>query len=325
MKKLFLLAFTASIIVSCRFTEKNEKPTSLGGTCNVTVVIKTSIWKSWVGDSIRAYLSAPLPALPQAEPMFKCGQLEPGEMKGLMEKSRNILQVNISDSVKYEGLFLRKDVFAAPQSIIEINAKSESSFLRIFRLKIQGITDLFYQTERERFISTFAQNNNTGISAKIKEQFGFSIAMPPGYFIAKSGSDYMWIRLEHSKYSQALFFYCRDFTDSSDFNANRIIAFRNKVAKENIPGALPGSYMTTDTILPRAVRNLPFGGKRAVEVRGLWCVVNDYMGGPFVNYTFLSPDNRKLITAEGYVYHPNNPKRDLLLQLESILYSITYK
>lgn len=325
MKKIFLLAIIASMMFSCRFSDKRSKPASLGGTCDIVVVMKSTKWNSWIGDSIKAYLQAESPALPQSEAMFKCGQFEPGELSDLMSKSRNILQVNISDTVKKEGLFMREDVFAEPQTILDLNAKTDTSCLKILKTRYQNIADLFHKTERERFINTFKQNNNIEVASKVEQILGFSVVIPPSYFLAKSGSDYAWVRLEHSRYSQALLFYRRDYTDSSDFNATRIIAYRNKIARENIPGSLPDSYMATDTIMPWSVRNIPFGENRAIEIRGLWCVINDYMGGPFVNYTFLSPDKKKIITAEGYVYYPNNPKRDLLLQLESILYSISYK
>lgn len=325
MKKfIYFVFFIAFAMGSCTFSDKNAKAPSLGGTCDAIVVIQDTKWNTWIGDTIKAYLQSLAPGLPQPEYLFRLGQFNPGEVSDLMSKSRNILQVNISDTVKREGLFLREDVYAAPQAILDLNAKTDTSFIRLFKNRVQNISDIFNKTERRRFIETFKQNNNIEVAQKIKKQMGFSIVIPPSYFIAKNSNDFVWVRLEHSRYSQAIMLYQRDYTDSSDFNTSRIIAFRNKTAKENVPGSLPGSYMSTDTILPWQVRNVPFGTQRAIEIRGLWMVMNDYMGGPFVNYTFLSPDRKKIITAEGYVYYPSNPKRDLLLQLESILYSISY-
>jgi hypothetical protein len=62
----------------------------------------------------------------------------------------------------------------------------------------------------------------------------------------------------------------------------------------------------------------------AVEIRGIWKVHNDFMGGPFVSYTFVNPNNNKIITLYGYVYKPNTEKRDLLRQVETILYSVSF-
>jgi hypothetical protein len=51
-------------------------------------------------------------------------------------------------------------------------------------------------------------------------------------------------------------------------------------------------------------------------------VENDFMGGPFVSYTFVDEKRNRVVTLDGYVYAPNAPKRDLMIQLESIMYSM---
>jgi hypothetical protein len=51
------------------------------------------------------------------------------------------------------------------------------------------------------------------------------------------------------------------------------------------------------------------------------------MGGPYVSYTLLSPDKKNVIMLMGYVYCPRNKpwtKRDLLMQVESICWSIDF-
>jgi hypothetical protein len=75
-------------------------------------------------------------------------------------------------------------------------------------------------------------------------------------------------------------------------------------------------------MVPRATTITNFPTKYAVKVDGLWRVENDFMGGPFVSYTFLDPKNNQVVTLFGYVYYPNHKKRDKLLQVESILYSV---
>ena len=68
-------------------------------------------------------------------------------------------------------------------------------------------------------------------------------------------------------------------------------------------------------------------GTYCVETRGCWRLFGNYMGGPFVSYAVLSPDNKELVTVTGYVYCPRNKpytKRDLLMQLESVCYSLKF-
>ena len=70
------------------------------------------------------------------------------------------------------------------------------------------------------------------------------------------------------------------------------------------------------------VNDFPAG--YAKEMRGMWKVENDYMGGPFVSYTFVNPTPGKLVTVEGFYYEPNQKKRNMMLQLESIAYSLKF-
>jgi len=46
------------------------------------------------------------------------------------------------------------------------------------------------------------------------------------------------------------------------------------------------------------------------------------MGGPFVNYVFFDEENNQMVMIDGFVFAPGRGKRDLLLQLEAIAYSI---
>jgi PAS domain S-box-containing protein len=47
----------------------------------------------------------------------------------------------------------------------------------------------------------------------------------------------------------------------------------------------------------------------------------DFMGGPFVSYTFLDPKYKRIVTIDGYVYFPGQDKKNLLRQVEAIIYS----
>jgi hypothetical protein len=49
------------------------------------------------------------------------------------------------------------------------------------------------------------------------------------------------------------------------------------------------------------------------------------MGGPFISYTFPTPDSKELITIEGYLYNPNNDQKKYMLQLEAMIYTTKFK
>ena len=60
------------------------------------------------------------------------------------------------------------------------------------------------------------------------------------------------------------------------------------------------------------------------EMRGLWEVHKDYMGGPFISHSFYSPDGKDIIVLEAFVYAPKYDKRNYLRQVESIIYSFEW-
>ena len=59
-----------------------------------------------------------------------------------------------------------------------------------------------------------------------------------------------------------------------------------------------------------------------MEIRGLWRMENDFMGGPFISLTCLDEKNNTLITAEGYVFAPQFDKLLYLHEVEAMVKSI---
>jgi len=158
-----------------------------------------------------------------------------------------------------------------------------------------------------------------------EKSFNFSLEIPSGFYVAKNSSDFAWIRKETKDNSQGIILYAYDFFDTLAFDQSRIIAFRNDITQEYIPGPSEGSYMIADDLhAPILSKKINFNGLFAVETRGLWKLEGDFMGGSFVNYTFVDEKRNKVITIDGYVYAPNKPKRDLLIQMESIAHSLKF-
>ena len=48
------------------------------------------------------------------------------------------------------------------------------------------------------------------------------------------------------------------------------------------------------------------------------------MCGPFINYTFIDRANNKVITLDGYVYNPNDDKKNFLRQLEAMFFATKF-
>jgi hypothetical protein len=118
--------------------------------------------------------------------------------------------------------------------------------------------------------------------------------------------------------------YATEYLDTAQLNPKYILNWRNIQTRQYIPGPSDGSYMVTSLDFVPPVVSYPedFPLDYVVEVRGLWKVENDFMGGPFINYTFVDKKRNRLISMDGYVYNPNEFKRNYLRQMESIFHTL---
>ena len=325
---VFLTAIILFGLSACTNREsKYKKSRSLGGTSEVLVVLQNEDqWNTQIGQVIRQYFSKDQYGLPQSEPLFKLLHIKVSNFSDLFKKHRNILVVEIDPKVLQAKIETKKDLWASPQRVFKITAPSADEFVRVFKLKHQLFIEKYLQSERERIRSVFRPSLNTKAMAKVQKAFGFRLEIPSGFYVAKSEPGFMWLRREAMKYSQGIVILSEPYKDTLQFSRKSILARCQQYERQYIPGPTDGSYMTKEMkfVPPKARLVDDFPAGYTVELRGLWKVQNDFMGGPFISYTFLHPTNHHIITLEGYVYQPNKKKRDLMLQVESILYSIKF-
>ncbi len=320
---LFILFF----LTSCS-NDKTTGQRSSGKTAEIIVVMKSDVqWKGVAGDSIRAFLGQEYPQLPQPEPYFSLVFAPEASFMSskMLRPHHSIFIIDIAKKYKTAKMQARKNVWAKPQKVIKITAPDAETFISFFEEKKDFILKTFEESERERLISTFDAFRDYPLQEQIKKNFNFSLTMPGGFYVAKKYANFMWIRKETEKFSQGLIIYTYDFTDTVAFNLKRIISYRDSITKAYIPGPTEGSFMSVsnDYIKPVSKR-IDFNGLFAVETRGLWKVKGDFMGGPFINYTLVDEKRNKVITIDGYVYAPNAPKRNMVMQLESIIWSFKF-
>lgn len=327
MKLLPLLVFISILLASCGGA-KTSAPRSSGKTAEMIVATNNETkWEGKVGETIRAFFNQDFEVLQQPEPLFEMASTQITKLNTtkMFKSHHNILIIDIDENIAEPKLEARKDFWASPQRVINITAPSEDEFVRFFDEKKIAIYSILMDSEYERLIKTFKAFRDKEIVDKLSSNFNFTLEIPSGFYTAKQIADFTWIRKETPNNSQGLIIYRYDFVDTMAFDQVRIIAFRNSITEEYIPGPTEGSFMVADEdFSPVISKKVDFNGMFAVETRGLWKVEGDFMGGAFVNYTFVDEKRNKVVTVDGYVYAPNKPKRDLLIQMEAIAHSLKF-
>jgi len=328
-KTIYLLCLTAAFILvvlpSCNY-EKPAAPNSSGKTSEMLVITNNKAqWNSQLGDTIKDFFGQLCVGLPQPEPLFSMVNIPEDAFIEMYHKHRNIFIVDINNKFKETQVETKKDLWAIPQRVIKITSPDINSFFKKFGDDKNAFLELFNRVERRRINKAYRSIAVSKIENKLIKTFGISLTVPGGFNIAKSHPDFIWLRRETKKESQAIMVYSFDYKDKSSFEMNKIIAKRNLFTKKFIPGPTNNSYMcvSEDVILPVA-NEINFLENYAIETRGLWRVEGDFMGGPFLSYTFVNENTNKIITIDAYVYAPRTIKRDLVRQLEAICYTMKF-
>ena len=154
------------------------------------------------------------------------------------------------------------------------------------------------------------------------EDFGLTMNVPPGFSIARQKKNSIWVRYETPEISQGIILYTFPYTSDSTFTVDYLVAKTDSVLEIDIPGPTPGSYMAVEKRLDQVFNVYEHNKNYAVEMRGLWRVENDFMGGPYVALAELDAANQRIVVAFAYVFAPSKNKRNLLQQVEAMIYSL---
>jgi len=321
----FSIFLSSLILFSCGGNDKSISRKSSGKTAELIVATNNeATWEGEIGDTVRSFFNQDYQVLPQSEPLFELVHIPINSLTNskIFKAHHNILIIDIDEKAKKNSIEARKDFWSAPQRVVRIVSPSKDEFISYWEKKKNAILDILMDSEHERLINIFNAFPARDVKDAIAKKFNFNLTIPGGFYVAKNFPEFMWIRKETEHNSQGLIIYTYDFVDTLAFNKERIISFQNSITEEYIPGPSEGSYMTVATeYAPIISKQIDFNGMFAIETRGLWRLEGDFMGGPFVNYTFVDEKSNKVITMVGYVYAPNAPKRDLMIQMEAIIYS----
>lgn len=325
--RLGMLLIPALLLFSCEARQRPSRPSASGRSGEMLVIMKADQWDGRAGEAIKNAFASYEPMLPQAEPRFDLAQIVPDAFVRMFESHRHIFMAELDPSLERATLEVSRDVWAYPQMVIRVKAPDADTFERLMERNAEAFIEHYLSVERERYINAYRRMLNHEARQAIYRQFGVQMDVPEGYFVAVQGDDFMWLRrtATREELDMGILIASVPYTDpAKDFHPQTIRARRDSLTRQHVPGQFPGTYMTTYPELPDDIREISFNGTYAIEARGLWRVEGDFMGGPYVNYTFVDERSNRLFILDGFVYAPKFDKRDYLRQVKAVIYSLSY-
>jgi hypothetical protein len=323
-KLCYTLLVLSALLASCGDGVQTMKRVS-GKAGEVVVVVDNRIWDKALCDTVRKLLAPDYPALPQREPVFDIIEMQEVSFSKMFQIHRNVVLLKVAADSVPEGISVRHDVWAQPQTVVAVTAKNGDNIISLLAGNRERMIHILEQAERDRVIGATKKYEAKALRDTVNKHFGGSPYFPMGYTLRKVSTDFIWIGNDMQKAILGVFIYSYPYRDSTTLRLQNIIAERNKILQREVPGQFENTYMTTAPLFPPQARNIRYKDFHFVETRGLWDIENDFMGGPFISHALIDKTGEKVLVLEAFVYHPRAGKRDYMRQLEAILYSFAWK
>jgi hypothetical protein len=309
------------LLASCN-NNKTEAAGSQGNLNEISIIVSDVMWNGEVGDSLRKKLAAPVEGLSPEEPLFTLNQYHEQSFSGDIKNGRNIIFIEKSDTKKYG---FKQNSYCKPQNVFTITGKTTDDLLELVSMHGDEIIKAIKKTE---ITENQQRNKKTGIrdSMAFSGRFGVSIKVPVTYKKAVNNETFTWLKKDIPGGNTNLLLYSVPYITiekDKDIIGN-IIRMRDSIGSTYIHGQEPGTYMVTEEAYSPSMFMTSFKDKSAFETRGNWEMSQDFMKGVFVNYVIRNDKKQCYFVIEGFIYSPSAPKRDLIMELESIIRSTAF-
>ena len=306
----------------------------VGAAGEIVVVCDAIVWNGAAGDTLRAIFDQPFPVLPQYEPWFDLVHLEPESFDRFWKPHRNIIVLELADRVDTQtpDVTIFKEKYAREQLYVVGKARDATGLSSALDARSPELLSAFHRIEVDRYARLIALSENEVIHDELGQLAGLNLTLPRDARWAKNSSDFLWIDRQLTRMKggdnhdvqQGFFVYREPYTSDSQFSMQARLSKRNEVLKVHAPGSNPRSYMTTEMRYTPSYEEVVFNGGFSSEMRGLWRIEGDYMGGPFYSLTVYDERRGELVTVEGYAYAPFFDKREYMREVEAIVRSLTW-
>lgn len=322
MKKLplsFIAAFAVLSFYSCNNFSSGWMSSS-SASSEVMVIVDSATWKADAGRALFDVLNDAVPGLPQYEPNFRIITIEPENFTNTFKMARNIVIPDISSKYSEPKISSELDKYASGQVVMTIKAPNSVAFTEFVAKNKDGIIDYLVNQELTRTAKWLAKES-IAPKTHLGEKFGIFIAYPKALVNISEDVDFFWATNNSGESRQDIAIYQFPYVTDKVFEQDSLIAIRNRVLGKHIKGSFE-SQMSTSKVFPPIYRKLEENGFFRAELRGLWEMTSDMMGGPFVSHAFVNEKTGKVVVVDVWVYAPEKKKRNLMRNLEASLYTI---
>lgn len=315
-----------TVTTSCKQTSAPNIINATGRPGEIMIVINNEYRDTPMGAQLTDLLQSDVPGLPQSEPMFSLSWSTIKGFTGFLTYVRNILMIDIdNDRFTKTSAKYTYDTWAKGQMVVKITSPNVDSVSSYIESKGYSLVNLFMRHEIFRYDDYLVNEYSKVADRLVDSLFHHHINVPEDIRKYKIGKNFLWMSNDHMRKRHDLLVYTYPYKSKEDLSLDRMVQVRDSVLKENIEGGYEGSYPETEKLVNTLFHRYIFGpnkGEIRGEVRGLWKMTGgQMMGGPFVCQAYHDKKDGLVYMVEGFVYNPNDYKRNLIRMMEAALYT----
>ena len=240
---------------------------------------------------------------------FSVISISENDFSTIFKTHKNIVIINPDDTNKVK---LKRNLWSKNQTVYFCSV--EESRVKNIEITASQVAEKIKNTEVDKRIRNYIETTPQEIKIYAENNFNLSIPLPSNYFITDTINSYLVLRSDSKNSTQRIVI--------SSFNLQpslqNIILEQNKIAKSSITSEIEGAYLRVEDRAQLHVDSLSSTLDDKINIKGIWKMEGDFMGGSFFTSLIKNPYNENHILVSLYLYAPGINKANQLLDFEAI-------
>lgn len=202
-----------------------------------------------------------------------------------------------------------------------LTSNSDEELAEHIRNSEERLVQNLLDVEFDRWTETiYRRMEQTAKSDSLMNRFGWSVRIQHDYVMTVDTLQMVSYRRALPDNDRWMWGWWKDNVENADFvNQEWINATRDSLMEHYLQGTREGSYITTEYRREVETRELDREDRLlGWETLGTWRMTGDFMGGPFVNFTYYDPESKRLFMVEYGQFAPRVTKRRFVQQFRAM-------
>jgi hypothetical protein len=327
-----LTALVVTALSSCNSGDQSLLPPCTGKPGEVLIIMADDLYKGAAGDTLVNLLTQEEPALPQtgmegAEAMFNVLHLPPDALNNTIRPARNMVIADVGSQYAQAEVKVFKDYWSEGQLLIRLQAAGRDELLKLIIDNGPEIVEVMRDGEVDRQVAYNRKYRNQDVWDKLLKDHQIDISFPKGFDVKVDTGNFTWLQYDPSEMTLGVFLWSYPYTSEKQLEPAELQRFTDDFLQPRVPGPsgpAKSSYMRIYPDIPVVTRTFTANGNFVREMKGLWEAKVDFMGGPFISWSYVDEVRNRVVTVFGFAYAPKIDKRNQVRKLEGILKTVDF-